>query len=80
MQQQLVRFNTVNPPGNERDAIEYVRLIRESSSNWRAANRAAFELASLIQNDTKLAKAQEDLRAVLTVRQEATMVMMGMLP
>src|ERR1700733_13898129 len=41
--------------GGERDAMEYVRLIRESSSNSRAANRAAFELASLIQNDPKLA-------------------------
>lgn len=41
--------------GGERDAMEYVRLIRGSSNNWRAANRAAFELASLIQNDPKLA-------------------------
>ena len=41
--------------GGERDAMEYVRLIRASSSNWRAANRAAFELASLIQNDPRLA-------------------------
>lgn len=41
--------------GGERDAMEYVRLIRASSSNPRAANRAAFELASLIQNDSKLA-------------------------
>jgi hypothetical protein len=41
--------------GGERDAMEYVRLIRESSGNPRAANRAAFELASLIQNDSKLA-------------------------
>src|SRR5262245_18466137 len=41
--------------GGERDAMVYVRLIRGSSSNWRAANRAAYELASLIQNDPKLA-------------------------
>lgn len=41
--------------GGERDAMEYVRLIRASSTNWRAANRAAYELASLIQNDKKLA-------------------------
>jgi HEAT repeat protein len=41
--------------GGERDAMEYVRLIRASSSNLRTANRAAFELASLIQNDPKLA-------------------------
>lgn len=41
--------------GGERDAMDYVRLIRASSTNWRAANRAAFELASLIQNDPKLA-------------------------
>jgi hypothetical protein len=41
--------------GGERDATEYVRMIRASSTNWRAANRAAFELASLIQNDPKLA-------------------------
>ena len=32
------------------------------------------------QNEAKLEKAQEDLRAVLTVRQEALAVMMGLLP
>jgi hypothetical protein len=41
--------------GGERDAMEYVRLLRAPNANWRAANRAAFELASLIQNDPKLA-------------------------
>src|SRR3954469_20434221 len=41
--------------GGERDAMEYVRMIRASATNWRSANRAAFELASLIQNDPKLA-------------------------
>ncbi len=54
--------------GGERDAAEYVRLIRASSSNSRAANRAAFELASLIQNDPKLgtdARLLGDLTDVL---------------
>ncbi|MFO0953124.1 MAG: HEAT repeat domain-containing protein [Isosphaeraceae bacterium] len=51
--------------GGERDAMEYVRLIRASASNYRAANRAAFELASLIQNDPKLA-ADERLVGELT--------------
>jgi HEAT repeat protein len=37
--------------GGERDAREYVRLLRSPDANWRAA----FELASLIQNDSKLA-------------------------
>jgi hypothetical protein len=32
------------------------------------------------QNETKLAKAQEDLRAVLSVRQEAFVVIFGLLP
>ena len=32
------------------------------------------------QNEAKLEKAREDLRAVLTVRQEAVAVMMGLLP
>jgi hypothetical protein len=32
------------------------------------------------QNEEKLAKAQEDLKAVLTVRQEAIAVTMGLLP
>lgn len=41
--------------GGERDAMEYVRLIRGSANNWKAANRAAYELASLIQNDAKVA-------------------------
>ena len=41
--------------GGERDAMEYVRLMRAVSTNFRAANRAAFELASLLQNDPKLA-------------------------
>jgi hypothetical protein len=31
-------------------------------------------------SEVKLAKAQEDLRAVLTVRQEAVAVMAGLLP
>src|SRR3954467_729251 len=38
--------------GGERDAREYVRLLRSPDANWRAA----FELASLIQNDARLAK------------------------
>src|SRR5262245_59247965 len=37
--------------GGERDAQEYVRMLRSSDANWRAA----FELASLIQNDARLA-------------------------
>src|SRR3954469_10482564 len=37
--------------GGERDAREYVRLLRSPEANWRAA----FELASLIQNDAGLA-------------------------
>ncbi len=37
--------------GGERDAMEYVRQIRSSSGSWRSA----YELASLIQNDPKLA-------------------------
>src|SRR3954470_13249785 len=37
--------------GGERDAREYVRLLRSPEANWRAA----FELASLIQNDANLA-------------------------
>src|SRR5512135_136606 len=45
--------------GGERDAMEYVRLLRAPNANWRAANRAAFELASLIQNDPKLANDPE---------------------
>ena len=38
--------------GGERDAMEYVRQLRLSSANWRSA----FELASLIQNDSQLAR------------------------
>src|SRR5215217_2371109 len=37
--------------GGERDAMEYVRLLRSPDAHWRAA----YELASLIQNDPKLA-------------------------
>ena len=54
--------------GGERDAMEYVRLIRESSSNSRAANRAAFELASLIQNDSKARTSDPKLLGELTGR------------
>ena len=32
------------------------------------------------ENEARLAKAQDDLRAVLTVKQEAMAVMMGLLP
>ncbi len=38
--------------GGERDAMEYVRQLRTPNAHWRAA----YELASLIQNDPKLAK------------------------
>jgi hypothetical protein len=41
--------------GGERDAREYVRLLRSPDANWRAA----FELASLIQNDATLARDPE---------------------
>jgi len=37
--------------GGERDAMEYVEQLRSPSAHWRAA----YELASLIQNDPKLA-------------------------
>lgn len=37
--------------GGERDPAEYVRRLRDASGDWRSA----FELASLIQNDSKLA-------------------------
>src|SRR4051812_44520402 len=37
--------------GGERDAMEYVRLLRSPNAHWRTA----YELASLIQNDPKLA-------------------------
>ena len=36
--------------GGERDAMEYVRQLRSPTANWRLA----FELASLIQHDTKI--------------------------
>ena len=36
--------------GGERDAMSYVETLKSPSANWRAA----FELASLIQNDPKL--------------------------
>ena len=37
--------------GGERDAMSYVEILRSPNANWRAAH----ELASLIQNDPKLA-------------------------
>ena len=37
--------------GGERDAMDYVRQLRNPSANWRLA----FELASLIQHDAKIA-------------------------
>src|SRR5947209_16744064 len=36
--------------GGERDAMEYVRLLRSPGAHWRTA----YELASLIQNDPRL--------------------------
>ncbi len=40
--------------GGERDPVDYVRRLRQASGDWRSA----FELASLIQNDAKLASDQ----------------------
>ena len=37
--------------GGERDAVEYVRQLRSPTANWRLA----FELASLIQHDARIA-------------------------
>jgi hypothetical protein len=37
--------------GGERDPADYVRRLRQASGDWRSA----FELASLIQNDSRLA-------------------------
>ncbi len=53
--------------GGERDAMEYVRLIRASSDNTHAAGRAAYELATLIQNDPKLASDPRLLGELTTV-------------
>jgi HEAT repeat protein len=47
--------------GGERDAREYVRLLRSPRANWRNA----FELASLIRNDARLA-SDPDLLGELT--------------
>src|SRR5918995_3395141 len=38
--------------GGERDAMDSVRQLHSADANWRAA----YELASLIQNDPKLAQ------------------------
>ena len=45
--------------GGERDPAEYVRRFRPASGDWRSA----FELASLIQNDVKLASNRAPGRA-----------------
>jgi HEAT repeat protein len=47
--------------GGERDARDYVRLLRSPHANWRNA----FELASLIRNDARLA-ADPELLGELT--------------
>ena len=59
--------------GGERDPAEYVRRLRQGSGDWRSA----FELASLIQNDAKLASDPRllgELADLLTSELEAKTV------
>ncbi len=56
--------------GGERDPAEYVRRLRQGSGDWRSA----FELASLIQNDARLASNPEllgELSDLLTAELKA---------
>ena len=46
--------------GGERDAMSYVETLKSTNANWRSA----YELASLIQNDPKLARDPKLLGAL----------------
>ena len=62
----------------EQDALR--TAVRDKLPDAEIKSRLARAHEVHRQNETKLAKAQEELRALLTVRQEAVAVVAGLLP
>jgi hypothetical protein len=62
----------------EQDALRSALVDKLPDAEIKARLARAHELHR--QNETRLLNAQEELRAVLTIRQEAVAVMAGLLP
>lgn len=62
----------------EQDALRYA--VRDKLPDAEVKARLARAHEVHLQNEARLAKAQDDLRSVLTVRQEAVAVLAGLLP
>jgi hypothetical protein len=62
----------------EQDALRYA--VRDKLPDGEVKARLARAHEVHVQNEARLAKAQAELRAVLTVRQEAVAVLAGLLP
>ncbi len=65
-------------PHPEQDALRYA--VRDKLPDGEVKARLARAHEVHVQNEARLAKAQAELRAVLTVRQEAVAVLAGLLP
>jgi hypothetical protein len=67
-------FNAENP---DADALQ--KAVEAKASSEELKTKLAKLRASLKEKEANLAKAQDELRKVLSVRQEATAVLMGLL-
>lgn len=67
-----------SPAHTEQDALR--SAVKDNLPDAEIKARLARAHEAYQQNEARLAKAQADLRAVLTVRQEAVAVMAGLLP
>jgi hypothetical protein len=68
------------PGGGSPEMSQLAFAIRDKLPDAEIKNRLERLREVRKESEAKLAKAQEDLRAVLTVRQEAVAVMFGLLP
>ncbi len=71
------RGNFFNAENAEADALQ--KALDAKASSEELKTKLAKLRATLKEKEANLAKAQDDLRKVLSVRQEATAVMMGLL-
>ncbi len=68
------------PGGGNAELAALSTAVRDKLPDAEIKSRLERLRQSRQDSEAKLAKAQEELRAVLTVRQEATMVVFGLLP
>lgn len=68
------------PRGSSNEMAALQTAIRDKLPDAEIKSRLDHMREARKDNETKLSKAQEELRALLTIRQEAVAVMFGLLP